>query len=782
MRRSGAVFSILCAVLFSACSSSTDLPEEVTFNRDIRPILSDKCFVCHGFDPGTREGNLRLDLRETAIARREDYDRPAIVPGDPGGSELVKRIHASNPDKIMPPRDTRAPLTEREKALLERWIAQGAEWEPHWLYITPTRPEPPIEPEGEGIRNPIDAFVVARLRQEHLEPSPQADPVTLARRLSFDLTGLPPAPDMVAAYLENPDDAGYERLVDDLLASTHYGERMAVMWLDLIRYADTDGYHSDLHRNVSPFRDYVIHAFNTNKPFDRFTREQLAGDLLPHATTEQLVAAGYNRLGQATKEGGAQPKEYLAKYAGDRVRTVSTVWMGSTVGCAECHDHKFDPFTQQEFYRMAAFFADVKEEGVFPNENLLPPEMPLPDRDETQEIRELDRRIEEGRRQGVPVEAVLKQREELLANIPHVLETVSIEPRMVRLLQRGNWQDKRGTVAEPGVPAILPALAVEGRRANRLDLADWLVAPENPTTARVFVNHLWARFFGNGIARVLDDLGSQGDWPTHPDLLDWLAVEFTDSGWDVKHIVKRIVMSATYRQDSRSNELLDTVDPENFLLARQTRLRFDAETIRDNALAVSGLLDRRLGGESVKPYQPEGYWKDIRTFGTEGPASTWEASDGSNQYRRGLYTYWKRSFLHPSMMAFDASDRQECTAERARSNTPLQALVLLNDPSYVEAARVFADRIVDAAGPAVDERLQWAFRQALSRDPTPEEVSALKELVRQEETWYADRPDEAAQLLAVGQAPSSEGDFVQRAAWTSVARAVFNTHEFITRY
>ena len=811
----------LLAVLLASCTAPADVPEEVTFNRHIRPILSDKCFVCHGFDPGTREANLRLDLREAATAVREGYDRPAIVPGNPGSSALVERIHSSNPDEIMPPPDTRAPLTEREKALLERWIEQGAEWEPHWLYVAPQRPIPPIE-EDDAVRNPIDAFVVARLREGGLAPSPEAVPVTLVRRLSFDLTGLPPDSDEIKAFTGDPTEAHYERLVEDLLASPHYGEQMAVMWLDLVRYADTDGYHSDLHRNVSPFRDYVIQAFNANKPFDQFTREQIAGDLLPHTTTEQHVAAGYNRLGQATKEGGAQPKEYLVKYAGDRVRTVSTVWMGSTVGCAECHDHKFDPFTQKEFYSMAAFFADVQEEGVFPNLNVLLPERPLPDRRESIELSQLEQAIEVGRRRGESVEALLEQRTELLGTVPHVLATESVEPRMVRVLRRGNWRDNRGVVAEPGVPAILPPLGVEGRRADRLDLADWLVSRENPATARVFVNHLWARFFGYGIARVLDDLGSQGDWPTHPDLLDWLAVEFMESGWDVKHVVKLIVTSATYRQSSRSTEELDRIDPENRLLARQERLRFGAEMVRDNALAVSGMLDRRLGGDSVKPYQPDGYWSDIRTFGIEGPASTWEPSEGDDQYRRGLYTYWKRSFLHPSMMAFDATDRQECTAERARSNTPLQALVLLNDPSYVEAARVFAERILREGGEAVEGRLRWGFRQALSRDPDEAEVSELESLLHEELAWFGDRPEEAHRLVGMGQAPvlgaftggssaggvsvgeapigrvpadgmpagdasvrhvlMGEGDLVQLAAWTGVARALFNTHEFITKY
>lgn len=780
----GATLLVLAGLQPACTTADEELPEHVTFNRHIRPILSDKCFTCHGPDPGTREADLRLDVREVAVARRDGYKRPAIIPENPQDSELVRRIHASDPDERMPPQDTRGSLTDQEKALLERWIDQGAEWEPHWLYVPPVRHTPPTTRAGApAVRGAIDRFVVAGLEEAGLEPAQQADPVTLIRRLSFDLLGMPPGSDLVASFAADPSDAAYEQLVDTLLASPHYGERMAMMWLDLVRFADTDGYHSDLHRNVAAYRGYVIRAFNKNKRFDQFTREQLAGDLLPHATTEHLVAAGFNRIGQATKEGGAQPKEYLAKYAGDRVRTVSTTWMGSTVGCAECHDHKFDPFTQADFYRMTSLFADVKEKGVFLNLNRLDPEMPLADRDEVRQLADLDRQITDGRRRNAPVEVALAGREELLAKIPHVLATEEVEPRLMRVLRRGNWMDNSGPIIEPGVPKFLPALEVEGRRATRLDLADWLVDPENPMTARVFVNHLWARFFGNGLSRVLDDLGSQGEWPTHPDLLDWLALEFVDSGWNVKHVVRLIVTSATYRQASGASDELRRVDPENRLLARQSRFRYDAEVIRDNALAVSGLLDETIGGESVKPYQPEGYWSEIQTFGADGPAGTWNSSAGAAQYRRGLYTYWKRSFIHPAMMAFDAPDRQECTAQRARSNTPLQALVLLNDPSFVEAARVFAGRIIQEGGDEASDRIRWAFQQALSRDPDYEEATALDALLQEELSWFEERADEARKLAAVGQAPApADLDVVELASWTAVARTLFNTHEFVTRY
>ena len=774
---------LIAAVAFAAALAGCggghpdDLPDQVEFNRHVRPILSDRCFTCHGPDPGTREAELRLDLREVATALREGYERRAIEPGDPGDSELMRRVHSTDPDVRMPPPGTRKPLSHQEIALLEKWIADGAEWQQHWFYIPPQKREPPATEIGP-VRNPIDAFVGARLERAGRRFSPPADPATLARRLSFDLVGLPPSYDQVQRFESDP--ASYDALVESLLDSPHFGERMAIMWLDLVRYADTDGYHSDLHRNISPYRGYVIRAFNSNKPFDQFTREQIAGDLLPHATSEHVVAAAFNRLGQATKEGGSQPKEYLAKYAGDRVRTVSVAWMGSTVGCAECHDHKFDPFTQADFYRFASFFADISEKGVYLNRNILLPEAPLPDREEAAELEEIDDVIGTRRKAGAPVEALLRRREELLSTIPHILSTESVEPRTMRLLRRGDWRDNEGPIVEPGIPEFLPPLETSGR-PTRLDLADWLVSEQNPMTARVFVNNLWAQFFGSGLSRVLDDLGSQGEWPSHPDLLDWLAVEFVESGWDVKHMIRLIVSSTTYRQSSKADQEVVASDPENRLLARQSRVRLPAELVRDNALFVSGLLDRSIGGESVKPYQPEGYWSDIRTFGADGPASSWEASAGSDQYRRGLYTYWKRSFVHPSMLAFDAPDRQECTARRARSNTPLQALVLLNDPTYVEAARVFAERILTSA-PTAEDRIRWAFQQALGRSPSQEEHAELHSLLSDELAWYADHADEAGKLLAVGQAPIPDLDPSEHAAWTAVARALFNTHEFVTRY
>ena len=804
----------LLLIFSSSCTSlarfemPSDLPARVEFNRDIRPILSDKCFACHGPDDGPRKASLRLYVREGAIEQREGYDDPAIRPGSPRKSALVERILHEDPQQRMPPphKDEIGSggkvLSHRQKALLIRWIEQGANWEAHWAYKPLVRPEiPSPQGPGEPAREPIDHFILAKLAGTGLQPSPRADKRTLVRRLSLDLLGLPPRYGEVEAFLNDPEPKAYEKLVDRFLASRHFGEKMAVMWLDLARYADTNGYHSDVHRRIWPYRDWVIRAFNQNLPFDEFTRQQLAGDLLPDAGRDQKIASGFNRLGQTSKEGGSQSKEYLAKYAADRVRTVSTAWLGSTMACAECHDHKFDPFTTGDFYSMAAFFADIKEMGLFLNDPFMKPEHPLPpalvSRQELAELQQLEDRLRvlyspDGV-DGVKTEEAAKAREQEIAQKQarldrlsdelHVtLVTESIEPRMVRVLPRGNWQDDSGDIVQPGVPKFLPPLDTGGRRASRLDLANWIASPQNPLTARAFVNRLWRECFGKGVSGNMGDLGAQGEWPTHPDLLDWLAVEFIESGWNVKHIVRSIVMSQTYRQSSIPSGEMMAADPDNRLLARQSRFRLKAEFVRDAALAISGLLSRKVGGSSIKPYQPEDYWKDIQTFGVPGPGTDWVASVGEDQYRRGLYVYWKRTFLHPALKAFDAPERQECTAERTTSNTPLQALVVLNDPTFVEAARVFAQNVLAKSGSSSSRRLDSAFRRAVGRPPSKSEKEELHKLLEGQIERYRKEPGEAKKLVTVGQAPLPANlDPPELAAWTAVCRAILNLHETITR-
>jgi hypothetical protein len=801
----------------------------VDYTRDVKPILSNYCYACHGPDQGKRKAGLRLDVRESVLKK-------AIKPGDAAGSELLDRVASKDDDEVMPPpKAKKGRLSAVQVDVLRRWVGEGAKFDVHWAYVKPVRHAPLQVTDPAWPRNAIDRFVASGQARHGLKPSSEADRVTLLRRLCFDLTGLPPAPMEAVAFLNDKDPKAYERLVDRLLASKHLGERLALYWLDLVRFADTAGYHSDNDRDVTLYRDWVINAFNDNMRFDRFTTEQIAGDLLPNRTTGQWVASGYNRLLMTTEEGGAQAKEYTAKYAADRVRNVSVVWLAGTLGCAECHDHKFDPYMTRDFYSMAAFFADVQETAVGRQA-----QTPLPTPEQAAKLKQLDARLvelkaelakttperdaaqaqwEETTRRGdlkklpKPVADALAvepakrtaQHKQVLAGhwrtlapqldvirkasvaaqaerdgfaklIPTALVSISGPPRTIRILARGNWLDDSGEIVTPAVPGFLRSREATARQ-SRLDLARWLVSPDNPLTARVFVNRLWKLCVGQGLVKSVEDFGNQGSPPTHPELLDWLAVEFIESGWDVKHVLRLMVTSSAYRQTSVASKEMRERDPSNHWLARQGRWRLDAEMVRDNALAVSGLLSRKIGGPSAKPYQPTGYWSFLNF-----PKRDYVADKGERLYRRGLYTFWQRTFPHPSLIAFDAPSREECTAERPRSSTPLQALVLLNDPIYVEAARVFAARIVREGGPSPEDRLKWAFRHTLMRDPRPEEVQLLTGLHAKHKNEYAGDAPAAKQLLAVGDMPAPAGvDVADLAAWTSVARVLLNLHETITR-
>lgn len=707
---------------------------DVDYQRDIRPLLAGRCFACHGPDKGSREAGLRLDSREAALE--------VLSPGDPGGSELLARVSAADPGERMPPADAhQEDLSAAEVALLAEWIGQGASYDGLWSF-QPVR----------GSSASVDELIDARLAAAGLEPGPEADPRTLLRRLHLDLTGLAPSAEDVDAFAALPAgearDAAYAEHVERLLASPQHAERLAVWWLDLVRYGDSSGYHSDRPLPAWPYRDWVLRAFMENMPFDRFTALQLAGDLVPDARPEDAAAAAFQRLSKATDEGGAQAGEYVVKYAADRVRTTSTVWLGLTVGCAECHDHKYDPILQRDFYSMAAFFADVEEVGVY-------------------ELREY--------RQFQP----LQKTPALDGSEATCVATVSVPDgmrRTVRVLGRGDWMDESGEVVQAATPASLPAMVRapggEVSEPGRLELARWLVQPDHPLTSRVLVNRLWALLFGAGLSPVLDDLGVQGEYPSHPELLDALAAELVDSGWDMRSILRTMLQSRAYRRDARSTPELDAIDPANRLLARQSRWRLDAEFVRDGALRAAGLLDDRVGGPSVKPYQPTGYWQHLNF-----PSRKWEPSEGADQHRRGLYTHWQRTYLHPALLALDAPSREESTAQRARSNTPLAALVLLNDPSYVEAARVLGARL--AGEPGGDAaRVGELFRRVLQRSPSQAEAAVVQELVDAERAVEADR----AELLAVGVAPvAADLDPVEHAAWTQAARAVLNLHEAILR-
>lgn len=766
---------------------AADVP---SYNRDVRPILSDRCFACHGPDSGNRAAELRLDTEEGA-------HEWAIMAGDADASEVINRVITDDPDMQMPPVDAKKPrLTKKEIDVLRRWIDAGAKYEPHWAYVPPVRTAPPTVKQADWPQNEIDQFILACLEEQGIKPSAEADRATLIRRVTFDLTGLPPTAAEVAEFVKDKSPDAYEKLVDRLLASEAYGERMASWWFDLVRFANTVGYHGDQEHRILPYRDYVIKAFNDNLPFDQFTIEQLAGDLLPNPTMWQRVATGYNRLLQTTHEGGAQDAEYRAKHNADRVRNVSETWLGASVGCSECHDHKFDPYTSEDFYSLGAIFADVDHWGSFekaarnntPTER--PPEMlawTLPTYRKiakvNAEIAEAEKSLEGTLIDGKWQEARKRltklriERDRLEGEFEPTMVTVATEPREFRVLPRGNWMDQSGKVVTPRVPLFMKQIETDGRRVNRLDLAKWLVARDQPLTARVEMNRLWQRLFGVGLSKTVIDLGSQGEWPANQELLDWLAVEFMESGWDVKHMMRLMATSAAYRQSSLPREELESTDPENRLLARQSRFRLDAEEIRDNALAVSGLLVMQTGGGISRPYQPAGYYAPLNF-----PEREYQPTLDREQFRRSVYVHWQRQFLHPWLLAFDAPTREECTAQRPISNTPSAALVLLNDPSFVEAARVFAEKTLEPKNVPDATRLETAWQNVVGRPAKIEEIVLLKQLLEMHRDHYAKHPTEAEKLLRVGMTEANAKlDPAELAAWTSVSRALLNLNETISR-
>jgi hypothetical protein len=817
---------------------------ELSFNRDIRPILSDNCYSCHGPDKHARKGDRRLDTADGATVEHDGVQ--AIVPGDLTKSELVARIESHDPDDVMPPPKSEKKLSPAQMGLLKQWIEQGAKYEPHWSFIAPQRPAVP-EVGGQKKANPIDAFILARLEKEALKPAPEAERTALIRRATYDVTGLPPTPAEIDLFLADPAPDAYERLIDRLLASPRYGEKLAVQWLDLSRYADTHGYHLDAGREMWKWREWVIAAFNRNLRYDEFTLWQLAGDLLPNATIEQKLATGFVRNGMINFEGGAIADEYLAAYVKDRTSMVGTVFLGLTVGCAECHDHKFDPITQREYYQLFAYFNAVPEKGLDGSKGNAAPLLEFPTPEQQTRLAALPKEIAAAEKKltdaqsaqtasqtaweptaataeaplpgpeaailALPVsertpsqgeqlrkfyrekvaplpkeltaepERLRKELEAEKSQVPTVMVMEQMAtPRETHLLNRGQY-DQPGEVVTPGAPASLPPLPADAP-ANRLGLARWLVDPRHPLTARVTVNRFWQLFMGTGIVKTLNDFGSQGEWPSHPELLDWLATEFTESGWDVKHLVKLIVTSETYRQSAKLTPELKERDPYNRLYARGPRFRLSAEEIRDTALAVSGLLSPKIGGPSVSPYQPEGLWEELSS---RGDSKKWTAqfyvqSHGEDLYRRSLYTFWKRTCPPPQLQSFDAPDREICTVSRERTNTPLQSLVLLNDPTYVEASRTLAERMMTEAGATPAERVRFAFRLATARGATDAEVTLLVNLFEQQRSRYAAQREEALKLLTNGEHPRNETlDPVELAAWTNVASTILNLDETVTK-
>ena len=1021
--------------MFAADSKGID------FNRDIRPILSDNCFYCHGPDDTTRMAGIRLDTKEGALA--------ALTPGKPETSRLYLRVAHADPKRRMPPPSAGRTLTAAQIELIQKWIASGAEWKMHWSYEKPERKPLPVTKDRKWAKNAIDHFVLARLEQENLTPSPEADRITLLRRLSLDLTGLPPTPAEVDAFVKDKSANAYEKQVDRLLASAHYGEKMAMPWLDLARYADTHGFHIDSHRDMWPWRDWVIRAFNSNMPFDRFTVEQLAGDLLPNATVDQKIASGFNRNHMINYEGGAIPEEYLTEYVADRSETTSTVWMAMTMTCARCHDHKYDPIKQKDYYRMFAFFNGVKEKGLDGRDGNADPFLRLPSVEQQKQLDDVLARIkareaeladdkvkpaqeqwekqrlalleyaapaglrealiaqyemdgtvndhsgnyrhaqvlrgeatmaltsvgkatvfatpshvslgkvnlgpeytiaswlvqghhepqtflqQAGRlnvwwdaseplphlRRGAhlhvetpgmhlrtrdrlvqteqyhvailhsqaggvtiringqavpmvreaesvvkmgpvgvleigqekdtedrngfrgrladlriyrrvlnetelrylavdhrvshmvsvavkqrPKELVQKIREHYLTYvapqetktawadlkalrerkayledvIPNTMVMSEMDkPRDTFVLGRGDYRN-HGEKVTPNVPAVLPPLAASAK-ADRLALARWLVDPSHPLTARVAVNRYWQNYFGIGLVKSSENFGTQGDMPSHPELLDWMATEFLKTGWDVKAMQRMIVTSATYRQSSKTTPAMVERDPENRLLSHMSRFRMPAEIVRDNALAVSGLLNRKVGGQSTYPYQPAGIWEEI-SRGEIFSAQVYKESAGEDLYRRGMYWFWKRTAPPTSLSTFDAPDREKCVARRSVTNTPLQALVLLNDPAYVEAARVLAQNILNEAGSDTARRLTLGFRKVTGRVPEARELKVLMDLAGKQMARYARDAKGALALVAIGASPVDKTlPVAELAAWTNVATVLLNMDEAITK-
>jgi hypothetical protein len=1039
--------------------------EPIHFNRDIAPILSNNCFYCHGPDKNKRKADMRLDTKAGLFGKLEEGI--PVVPGDVANSMMVQRITSKDPDETMPPPKANKHLSAAQIDLLKQWVAQGAQWEPHWSFIAPQRPAVPAVKQTGWVRNPIDAFILARLEQEGLAPSKEADKTTLIRRVTLDLTGLPPTPGEVDDFLADTRPDAYERVVDRLLANPHYGERMALDWLDAARYADTHGYHIDAGRDQTRWRQWVIDAFNRNEPFDQFTIEQLAGDLLPNATVEQKIATGFVRNNMVNFEGGAIPEEYRTAYVIDRVNTTGTVFLGLTVGCTQCHDHKFDPMTQKEFYQLFAYYNNVPENGLDGSKGNAAPVLTAATPDQQKHLDELSAAQKAVERQldapiaGVdaaqaeweratptaaspawialeasvmksaggaslaqqddksilvtgpnppsdtytivaPVElekvtairvealtephltangpgrsengnAVLtglkvapadkagaavkmrsasadftqdgfavanviaerrernaskagwalypevgkqheavfefeqplktsvgtrisvtlefkspyaqhqfgrfrlsvtdapapasakmpdevaralvvpaanrtdaqqavirayyrenvspiardlrqqlaslkKEQKEIESALPNTMVMAEMDkPRDTFVLMRGQY-DKPGERVFPGVPAFLPPLALpDGARNDRLALARWIVAPNQPLTARVIVNRYWQSFFGTGIVKTAEDFGTQGEQPSHPELLDWLAVEFsqssgqlpvasgqtegsslatsssslatghqplaTSSPWNVKQMVRLIVTSAAYRQSSAITADKLAADPENRLLSRGPRFRLAAEFIRDQALAAAGLLDDRIGGASVSPYQPAGLWSELmsRSDGRNWTAQVYQQSHGADLYRRTMYTFWKRSSPPPSLSTFDAPDREVCVVRRARTNTPLQALVLMNDPTYVEASRKLAERMMHE-GQTPEDRIACAFRLVLARKPSADESAVLKGVFDRQAERYRDDKPAAEKLLSVGEMPRDASlDVAELAAWANVASVILNLDEAVTR-
>ena len=739
--------------------------DEIDFTRDIRPVLSDACYACHGPDANARATELRLDERGSAL--KSDVF---------SSGEMLERLLATDPDTRMPPVDSKRVLTDENRTTLIAWLRAGAQWpedDRHWAFIPPERPELPTVKNADWSRNSIDRFVLSRLEKAKLEPSKEADKATLLRRVTFDLTGLPPTIEELDAFLNDNSDQAYEKVVDRLLASERYGEHMALDWLEASRYADTDGYQNDRLRYMWVWRDWLITALNNNMPFDRFVTEQMAGDLLPDRNFYTQVATGFNRNHRINSEGGSIPDEWIVEYVADRVETMGTMFLGLTLTCSRCHDHKYDPVTQRDFYSLFAFFNNIAEAGLGPNNGNSPPFIPVPK--SWPHLSEDEAKFIEPEPVDIRIQQVSVPRPQ--AGSPQTVMVLHelAKPRDTYRLNRGLYdQPDKSEKLLPGTPGVLGAWQDDWPQ-NRLGLARWLMSPENPLTARVTINRIWQHYFGLGLVKTSENFGVQGELPSHPKLLDWLATEFIQSGWDVKAMHKLIVVSATYRQSSVASEELLQRDPENRLLARGPRRRLSPFAIRDAALANSGLLVETVGGPSVKPYMPPGIWKSISN-------AKYAQDKGDKLYRRSMYTYWRRTVPPPTMMAFNASARETCIVRTDVTTTPLQALTMLNNVTFVEAARFLAERMLAQSDDDASSRIRWAFRHVTSREPQANEVAFLTDDLNVFLEEFQNDAESARKLLATGEKPFDNNlDIPTLAAYTLVANTILNLDEAMSQ-
>ncbi len=752
-------------VVIEACNpfGGTETSEKVSYNFDIRPILSDKCYSCHGPDANKRQAGLRLDIAKSAYdALKEHPGAHAIVPFHPDSSQVYLRISSDDTSVMMPPSASNLRLTPQEIVLIQKWIKQGAVYEPHWAFGPPVKPALPEIKNKDWVKNEIDYFILQKLERKDLKPNEEADKERLLKRVSLDLTGLPPDISTMDRFLSDKDPSAYEKMVDQLLASQTYGERMALYWLDIARYADSHGYQDDNYRSQWPWRDWVIHAFNKNYSYQQFVTWQLAGDLMPDSSKEKLLATGFNRNHKITEEGGVIDEEYRVEYVTDRTNTFSKALLGVTMECAHCHDHKFDPFTQKEYYQLYSFFNNVKEVGLEstvggPETYAKHPLMQITNADLKSILSFVNK----------------PDTNKLIVSVMGDVDTA----RKTYILKRGAY-DAHGEEVKAGTPASIFPFDTTKQR-NRLGLAEWLFDKHNPLTARVFVNQLWQEIFGRGIVKTVGDFGMQGELPSNPALLDWLAVDFREHGWDIKRLVKQIVMSASYRQSAVISIEKLKADPENILLSHAPRSRIKAEFVRDLVLSSSGLLTKSIGGPSIKPYQPPGLW-EAATSG-RGQLSTYQQDHGDKLYRRGMYVFIKRTVPPPSMGIFDASNRDQCEVKRLNTNTPLQALVMLNDPTVLEAARVLAAKLLEENN-NVDQKIEEAFRRIVCRKPDAKEASILKNYFEEQLGIYKSKPDEAGKLLDVGEYPlPPKPDKVTLAAMMQVVVTIYNLEESITK-